>query len=77
MDTRRSRSTVQSIKLCAVTTRADERRIELTVRRVGDSLHGYARDITGDPREFTGWLGLLGVLEALLADAKTSTTEDT
>lgn len=56
---------------------ADDRRIELSVRRVDGSLQGSARDDAGHTREFTGWLGLLGTLEALLADPEAaSTTED-
>jgi hypothetical protein len=61
--------------LCAMGAAVDERRIELIVRRVDDSLHGCASDDTGHVHEFTGWLGLLGALEALLADPA-STTED-
>lgn len=61
-----------------MTRGAEERRIELTVRRVGGALHGSARDHAGHTHEFTGWLGLLGALEALLADPETaSTTEET
>jgi hypothetical protein len=56
----------------SVTSRADDRRIELTVQRVGQCLHGYARDHAGKIHEFTGWLGLLGVLETLLADQPTA-----
>jgi hypothetical protein len=62
--------------MCAVPTRVNDHRIELCVRRVDGSLQGSARDGTGNAREFTGWLGLLGALEALLAEPA-SMTEDT
>jgi hypothetical protein len=61
----------------SVMSRADDRHIELTVQRVGESLRGCARDHGGPAHEFTGWLGLLGVLETLLADPQAATTEDT
>ena len=57
-------------------SRADDRHIELTVQRVGESVRGCARDDGGQAHEFTGWLGLLGVLETLLADSQVATTED-
>jgi hypothetical protein len=61
-----------------VAGRAGERHIELTVRRVDGSLHGSAHDHAGQTHTFIGWLGLLGVLESLLADPETaSTTEET
>ena len=56
--------------------RTDDQRVELSVRRVDGSLQGCARDRAGHTREFTGWLGLLAAVEALLAEP-TSTTEDT
>jgi hypothetical protein len=56
--------------------RGDDRRIEVVVRRVDGALRGCAREGDGDAREFTGWLGLLGVLEALIADPEDLTTED-
>ena len=41
-------------------------------------MRGSARDLAGHTREFTGWLGLLGVLDALLADEPAAPTpEDT
>jgi hypothetical protein len=55
---------------------AEERRIELTVRRVEGALCGSARDLTGGSREFTGWLGLLAVLEALVNDSGPASTTD-
>ena len=75
MDTHKSPRGVRTITLCAVVVRSDDERVELSVRRVDGSLQGCARDHAGHTREFTGWLGLLGALEALLADP-TSTTED-
>lgn len=55
---------------------ADDLRIELVVRRLDGSLTGTARDGSGGFRQFTGWLGLLGVLEAILADPESVTTEE-
>lgn len=46
---------------------ANDRRIELSVSREGDSLRGFARDLSGETREFLGWLGLFSALDALLA----------
>jgi hypothetical protein len=43
-------------------------RILCELQTVGDSLTGRARRHDGEAREFTGWLGLLGALQALLAD---------
>lgn len=62
--------------LCTVAACANDHRIELSVRRVDGSLQGCARDHAGHTREFTGWLGLLGTLEALLAEPAAK-TEDT
>jgi hypothetical protein len=55
---------------------ADDRHVELSVWRVDGSLHGCARDHAGQRREFTGRLGLLAVLDTLLDDPETPTTED-
>jgi hypothetical protein len=49
-------------------------RILCELQTVGDSLTGRARRQDGEAREFTGWLGLLGALQALLADADTAGT---
>jgi hypothetical protein len=54
--------------MCPVAAHAGERSIELSVQRVDGSLHGCARDRAGHTREFTGWLGLVGALEALLEE---------
>jgi hypothetical protein len=55
---------------------ADGERIELTVFRDGSSLRGCARDLSGETREFIGWLGLLSVLERLLAGPETAPTTE-
>lgn len=44
-------------------------RITCELQPVGDSLTGRARRQDGAAREFTGWLGLLGALQALMVDA--------
>lgn len=41
-------------------------RIVCDVRTYGDSLSGRVTRQDGEHREFTGWLGLLGALQALL-----------
>lgn len=43
-------------------------RITCELQTVGDSLTGRARRQDGEAREFTGWLGLLGALQALVVD---------
>lgn len=43
-------------------------RILCEVQAAGDSLTGFASRNGGDAWEFTGWLGLLGVLQAMLAE---------
>jgi hypothetical protein len=48
---------------------AEEIQITCELQTVGDSLTGRARRQDGEAREFTGWLGLLGALQALMADA--------
>jgi hypothetical protein len=35
----------------------------------GDSLSGFASDAAGGRKEFSGWLGLISALEALLSNA--------
>lgn len=49
----------------------DEGTIQITceLQTVGDSLTGRVRRDGGETREFTGWLGLLGALQALMANA--------
>jgi len=48
-------------------------RIVLDVDVVGDSLTGTASRSDGNARDFTGWLGLLGVLQELLPADPTRT----
>ena len=40
--------------------------ITLDLRLAGDELNGRASDGTGDGRAFSGWLGLLVAIDALL-----------
>jgi hypothetical protein len=40
--------------------------ITLELRLAGDELDGRASDGTGDDRSFSGWLGLLVAIDALL-----------
>ena len=41
--------------------------ISLELNLAGDSLTGSASDPDGHRREFSGWLGLMSAIEALLA----------
>jgi hypothetical protein len=59
-----------------VTSNAGDRHIEVTVQRTGGLLHGQARDLGGQTREFTGLLGLFSALDVLLADPQTATTTE-
>ena len=43
--------------------------ITLELRQAGDELDGRASDGNGDGRSFSGWLGLLVAIDALLQDA--------
>jgi hypothetical protein len=40
--------------------------ITLELRQAGDELDGRASNSSGDDRAFTGWLGLLVAIDALL-----------
>jgi hypothetical protein len=40
----------------------------------GEEISGQAGDGAGPPRSFTGWLGLIGVLDGLLASPGSGTT---
>jgi hypothetical protein len=40
--------------------------ITLELRLAGDELDGRASDGTGDDRSFSGWLGLLVAIDAML-----------
>jgi hypothetical protein len=40
--------------------------ITLELRLAGDELDGRATDSTGDDRPFSGWLGLLVAIDAML-----------
>jgi hypothetical protein len=41
--------------------------ISLELSLDGDSLSGLAKDDTGEQRRFSGWLGLVSAVEALIA----------
>jgi hypothetical protein len=43
--------------------------ITLELRQAGDELDGRASDDTGEDRSFSGWLGLLVAIDALLQNA--------
>ncbi len=47
-------------------------RILLEVEVIDESLIGRARASDGTTREFSGWLGLLKMLEGLLPDPRSS-----
>lgn len=51
-------------------------RIVCELQTVGDSLTGRAQRHDGEAREFTGWLGLLGALQALLASTDADRAAD-
>lgn len=47
--------------------------ITLELRLAGDELDGSASDGNGNDRSFSGWLGLLVSIDALLAGAEEET----
>jgi hypothetical protein len=49
--------------------------ITLDLRLAGDELDGRASDGSGDERSFTGWLGLLVTIDALLNEAPEQAAE--
>jgi hypothetical protein len=49
--------------------------ITLDLRLAGDELDGRASDGSGDDRSFTGWLGLLVTIDALLNEAPEQAAE--
>ena len=51
-------------------------RIVCELQTVGDSLTGRAERHDGEAREFSGWLGLLGALQALLASTNADGAAD-
>jgi hypothetical protein len=44
--------------------------ITLELRQAGDELDGRASGDTGEDRSFSGWLGLLVAIDALLQNAE-------
>ena len=46
--------------------------ITLDLALDGDAVSGHAVDAGGARREFHGWIGLMGVLDALLDEARTA-----
>lgn len=51
-------------------------RIVCELEAVGDSLIGRTSRCGGETREFTGWLGLIGALQALLAESDSTSGGD-
>jgi hypothetical protein len=45
--------------------------IAIDVNIDGDEINGHARDGGGPPKPFSGWLGLIGALDGLLASPST------
>ena len=43
----------------------------------GDAVSGHTTDAGGSRREFSGWIGLMGVLDALLDEARTASSSTT
>jgi hypothetical protein len=48
--------------------------ITLELELDGDTISGHAIDADGVRHEFSGWIGLMGVLDALLEQAGAATT---
>jgi hypothetical protein len=49
--------------------------LTLELDPAGETLSGFASDVDGLRRDFSGWLGLISALEALIAlDSPTPTT---
>ena len=53
------------LKLASMTTV-----IQLELDLDGETVTGHATDAHGARREFSGWMGLMGVLDALLDEAR-------
>ena len=57
--------------------------ITLELELDGETVSGRARTATGEVREFSGWIGLMGLVESLLEGARngapsaTQTTKET
>ena len=51
--------------------------ITLELALDGDAVSGHVLDATGAGREFHGWIGLMGVLDALLDEARTASLPTT
>ncbi len=49
--------------------------IAIDVQVDGEEISGHAGDGVGRPRPFSGWLGLLGVLDGLLAAPSAGTAQ--
>ena len=43
----------------------------------GETVSGHATDARGARREFNGWIGLMGVLDALLDEARKASSPTT
>ena len=51
--------------------------ITLELALDGDAVSGHTVDAGGARREFHGWMGLMGVLDALLDEARTASLATT
>ncbi|HEX5192844.1 MAG TPA: hypothetical protein VFW09_08565 [Solirubrobacteraceae bacterium] len=58
--------------LVAVTVRTMHIAIDVGID--GEQISGRAGDGAGPPKQFTGWLGLIGVLDGLLSSSGSGTT---
>jgi hypothetical protein len=56
------------------TVNATHTEIALELELDGDTISGHAIDADGVRHEFSGWIGLMGVLDALLEQAGAATT---
>jgi hypothetical protein len=50
--------------------------ITLELELDGDTISGHAIDADGNRRKFSGWIGLMGVLDALLEESQHSRNGD-
>jgi hypothetical protein len=54
---------------------AESVHIAIDVRVDGEEISGQAGDGVGQPKQFSGWLGLIGALDALLASPSLSVAQ--
>jgi hypothetical protein len=53
------------------------RHIAIDVRVDGDAISGHAGDGTGQPKPFSGWVGLIGALDGFIRAPRASGHEPT